>query len=144
MPAAHDLTDAQYARLLEFRTGLRRFLHWSERRAADAGLSAAQHQLLLVVRGHAAQEGPTIGDIAEALILKHHSAVGLVDRAAASGLVTRRTDPADHRVVRVRLTPKGARRLDELTALHLEELARLGPRLRELWRGLETSDALRG
>jgi hypothetical protein len=49
MPA---LDQAQYERLLRFRTGLRRFLRWSAEQAATAGLTPAQHQLLLAVRGH--------------------------------------------------------------------------------------------
>ena len=59
-----DLADADYRRLLQFRTGLRRFLHWSEEQAERAGLTAAQHQLLLAVRGHDGHQGPTIGDVA--------------------------------------------------------------------------------
>src|SRR5919108_2566777 len=57
--------DADYQRLLEFRTGLRRFLHWSEEQAQAAGVSPAQHQLLLAIRGHADARGPTIGDVAD-------------------------------------------------------------------------------
>ncbi|MDQ1521510.1 MAG: hypothetical protein QOI55_2583, partial [Actinomycetota bacterium] len=34
-----DLTDAEYERLLDFRTGIRRFLHWSEQQANDVGLT---------------------------------------------------------------------------------------------------------
>src|ERR1700747_2998504 len=101
------LTDADYEDLLMLRTGLRRFLRWSEQQAEEAGLTPAQHQLLLVVRGHADSRGPTIGEIADYLLLRHHSAVGLVDRADAAGLVTRTRDPEDHRVVRLQLTAVG-------------------------------------
>jgi DNA-binding MarR family transcriptional regulator len=132
-----DLTDEQYARLLAFRTGIRRFLHWSEEQAAEVGLTAAQHQLLLAVRGHDDPRGPTVGEIADYLLLRHHSAVGLVDRAESAGLVTRRADPDDQRVVRIRLTALGARRLRQLSELHLAELGRLAPRLRALWSGLD-------
>src|SRR5689334_22503028 len=103
------LTDDDYRRLLDLRTGLRQFLHWSEEQAAAVGITPAQHQLMLVVRGHAESEGPTIGDIAAALLLRHHSAVGLADRAVEAGLVDRHTDARDHRVVRLRLTARGAR-----------------------------------
>ena len=74
------LTDHDYERLLAFRTDLRRFLRWSEQEAAAAGVTPAQHQLLLAIRGNPDPSGPTIGDVAEALLLPHHSAVGLVDR----------------------------------------------------------------
>lgn len=131
-----DLDDADYQRLLLFRTGLRRFLHWSEQLATEAGLTPAQHQLLLAIRGHADPRGPTVGNVAGYLRLRHHSAVGLVDRAAEAGLVLRRQDQADHRVVRLVLTAKGSLLLRQLTTLHLEELARLGPQMRPMWEGL--------
>jgi len=119
------VTDADYQRLLAFRTELRRFLHWSEERARDQGLTPAQHQLLLAIRGHDGPEGPTVGDVASALLLRHHSAVGLVDRASDAGLVRRHPDPVDQRVVRLRLTARGARVLATLSEQHLEELQRL-------------------
>src|SRR5688572_20240479 len=98
------LGDADYERLLEFRTGLRRFERWSQERAGEAGLTPAQHQLILAVRGHPGSRGPTIGDVADYLQLHHHSVVGLVDRATAAGLVQREHDPHDARVVRLALT----------------------------------------
>lgn len=80
---------------------------------------------MLAIRGHRDPAGPTIGEAADYLLLKHHSAVGLVDRAEAAGLVRRSRDAADHRVVRLRLTEAGAARLEALSALHLAELERL-------------------
>jgi DNA-binding MarR family transcriptional regulator len=132
-----DLTDPEYQRLLEFRTGIRRFLRWSEQQASEVGLTGTQHQLLLAIRGHDDPLGPTVGDVANYLLLRHHSAVGLVDRAEAAGLVTRVADREDQRVVRLRLTALGTRRLRQLSRLHLEELRRVGPRLRALWSGLD-------
>src|SRR3954451_10035401 len=71
-------TDADYHQLLELRTTLRRFLRWSADQAEEAGLTAAQHQLLLAVRGHGgAAAGPTIGELADYLLLRHHGAVQL-------------------------------------------------------------------
>lgn len=125
--------DIDYRRLLQLRTDLRRFLRWSEEQAAGAGLTPAQHQLLLTIRGHAGERGPTIGEAADSLLLRHHSAVGLVDRAEKAGLVERRRDEEDHRIVRLRLTPHGEELLERLSAVHLEELERLAPRIRGLW-----------
>lgn len=133
-----EFPDLDYSKLLAFRTGLRRFLSWSEREAAAAGLTPAQHQLLLAIRGSDAPSGPTVGDIADSLLLRHHSAVELIDRAAALGLVERRVDANDQRVVRVVLTPDGEHRLGRLSTQHVEELRRLEPSLRALWKGLET------
>lgn len=125
-------TDADYARLLAFRTTLREFQRWSQERAASLGLTPAQHQLLLAVRGHAGAAGPTIGDVSRYLLVRHHTAVGLVDRAQALGLVARVPDPADHRVVRLVLTKDGRARLRSLASQHLEELERLAPALEAL------------
>jgi len=135
MPSTLD--DADYRRLLEFRVDLRRFLHWSEEQAEKAGLTPAQHQLLLAVRGHGEADGPTIGDVAGYLLLRHHSAVGLVDRAVKAGLLERHEDPLDRRVVRLRLSARGAETLEQLSELHLEEIKRLAPRIRAISQGLE-------
>lgn len=134
------LSQADYSRLLALRTGLRRFEHWSAAAAQGAGLTPAQHQLLLAIRGHGDPPGPTIGEAADYLLLQHHSAVGLVDRAEAAGLIERRRDGDDHRVVRLHLTPDGAARLENLSALHIEELDRLALDLPDLWRGLAGID----
>jgi len=125
------LGDDDFARLLAFRDGLRRFLHWSEDRAKGVGLTASQHQLLLAVRGHGT--APSIGEVAEHLLLRHHSAVELVDRAVRAGLLERVADEADHRVVRLRLTGAGDAKLTALTTAHLEELSRLHSRFSALW-----------
>jgi DNA-binding MarR family transcriptional regulator len=130
---SRELTDADFHRLLELRTGLRRFLRWSEEQASAAGLTAAQHQLLLAIRGHLHEDGPTIGEVAGYLLLRHHSAVGLIDRAVKAGLVVRQEDLNDRRVVRLHLTQLGADILMLLTAAHFEELERLAPRMRELF-----------
>jgi DNA-binding MarR family transcriptional regulator len=120
-----SLTDADYAGLLAFRDQLRRFLHWSEQQAIEAGITPAQYQLLLAVRGHPGGT-PTVGEVAEHLLLRHHSVVGLIDRAETAALVERRPDREDHRLVRLRLTATGARVLRRLAGSHLDEL-RLRP-----------------
>jgi DNA-binding MarR family transcriptional regulator len=134
-----QLEDRDYRRLLQFRVDLRRFLHWSEEQAEKAGLTPAQHQLLLAIRGHhgAEGEGPTIGDVAGYLLLRHHSAVGLVDRAVKAGLIERREDPVDRRMVRLSLSLLGSRTLEQLSELHLEEIKRLAPRIQVISQGLE-------
>jgi uncharacterized protein YeaO (DUF488 family)/DNA-binding MarR family transcriptional regulator len=124
-----SLSDEVYVRLLALRTSLRQFERWSEQPAQAAGLTPAQHQLLLAIRGHGDARGPTIGDVADQLLLRHHSVVGLIDRADAAGLVRRVRDDQDHRVVRLHLAPAGAKRLEALSALHLEELERLAAKL---------------
>jgi DNA-binding MarR family transcriptional regulator len=134
------LDQSDFEHLLELRSGLRRFLRWSEDQAKAAGLTAAKHQLLLAIKGHPDPAGPTIGDIANYLVLRHHSAVGLVDRAAGDGLVKRRRDGASKSVVRVTLTPGGSAKLDALAEAHLQEIAHLAPTMRTLWAQLEQSE----
>ncbi len=124
------VTDQDYARLLEVRTGLRRFERWSAEQAAAHGVTPSQHQLLLAIRGHSGADpaaGPTIRQAADYLLVRHHSAVELIDRCARAGLVERSRDADDHRVVRLRLSPRGEQILADLSGAHLEELARLTP-----------------
>ena len=125
-------SDKDYEHLLAFRTRLRRFDLWSRAAAEDHGLTHAQHQLLLAIRGHGGAEGPTIGDVAEALFVKHHTVSELVDRAQAIGLIERVRDEDDNRRVRLLLTSKGHDVLHRLTAAHLDELRRLAPLLGDL------------
>lgn len=126
------LTQRQYTDLLEFRTTLRMFERWSADQARQEGLTAAQHQLLLAVKGHPDRRGPTVSDVAGYMYVRHHSAVELIDRAAEAGLVERLRDEGDGRVVRLALTPEGSARLRALSEMHLEELLRLTPILEHL------------
>ncbi len=134
------LTQSDFEHLLELRSGLRRFLRWSEQQAIGVGLTPAKHQLLLAIRGHPDPAGPTIGELAEYLALRHHSTVGLVDRAVKDGLVRRNPDAVSKSVVRVGLTPAGAAKLDKLSEVHMQEIAHLAPTMRTLWRALEQGD----
>ena len=77
---SRELTEEEYQRLLRLRDGLRQFLDWSGRKAVAAGITPAQHQLLLAIRAH--QPGaPSLRDVAEHLLTRHHSTVQLIDRA---------------------------------------------------------------
>jgi DNA-binding MarR family transcriptional regulator len=126
-----ELSRADFENLLAFRTSLRRFLHWSKSQAHSVGLTPAQHQLLVAVKGHRGSD-PTISDLAGYLLLRHHSVVELVDRAEAAGLVRRCSDIADGRLTRIQLTPEGERRVARLTSAHLDELRNLAPVLDQL------------
>ena len=138
MTGMRPLSREDYENLLAFRTSLRKFLHWSETRARGAGLTPAQYQLLLAVKGHPGGVPPTVGDLAGYLLLKHHSAVELIDRAETAGLVRRRGDDDDGRVIRVLLTARGEERLSQLAPAHLDELRRLAPVLDHLVAGALT------
>ena len=145
--AVPRLTRDDFEHLLAFRTSLRRFQHWSEEQAQAAGLTHVQHQLLVAVKGHPGDRPPTVGELADYLLLRHHSAVELVDRAATAGLVRRVSDPSDGRVVRVELTQLGEQRLAELTPAHLDELHRLADVLNQLttgWNGRNGRNGQKG
>lgn len=123
------LHDEDYRRLLSFRTELRDFLRWSEDAAHDSGLTPALHQLLLVVRGHPSTGGPTIGEAAEMLHVRHHSVVELAQRAEAAGLLVRVRDEQDMRRLRLELTDQGRLNLDALTREHLPRIQALAQAL---------------
>src|ERR1700761_147095 len=126
------LTRQDFERLLEFRVTLRRFHRWSEDQAQAEGLTHVQHQLLVAIKGHRGGRPPAVGDLAGYLLLRPHSTVELVDRAAAAGLVERLPDGDDGRGVRVQLTRDGDRVLRKLTRAHLERLHELATVLDEL------------
>ncbi len=133
MSESEPLHKADYERLLALRTGLRRFLHWSEEQAKATGLAPAQHQLLLAIKGHPGDRPPSVGELADHLVLRPHSAVGLIDRAQAAGLVAREPDREHSGTVRLRLTESGERHLAALATAHLAEAARLAPAMQSLW-----------
>jgi DNA-binding MarR family transcriptional regulator len=126
------LSQADYRQLAEFRHLLRRFLVFSQDAAEQAGLTAQQHQALLALKGHAGAAPMTVSELAERLAIRHHSAVGLIDRLAANGLVRRTTSPADRRQVRIEPTDEAERLLRSLSVAHREELRRIAPLLRGL------------
>lgn len=103
-------------------------------------MTPAQHQLLLAIRGHPDPAGPTVGDIADYLVVRHHTAVSLIDRAAAVRLVKRNRDPMSGSVVRLSLTEDGLARLEALSEHHREEIEHLAPTMRALWQALERAD----
>jgi DNA-binding MarR family transcriptional regulator len=133
------LTDADYERLAEFRHLLRHFLIFSEKAAARSGLTAQQHQALLAIKGFSRHEPLTTGQLAERLGIRHHSAVGLIDRLVAKSLVTRRSGADDRRQVLLELTTEAERVLSALSVAHRDELQRLAPLLRDLLAHFEPS-----
>ncbi len=134
---AVPLLDHDYRTLAGFRAALRRFLRFSEQAAAAAGLTPRQDQALLALRG-SAQRRLSVGALAFELEVRHHSAVGLVDRLTALRMVRRHTAEADRRRVEVSLTARGEGALHRLAAAHHAELAAMAPTLKTLLRSLRT------
>ncbi len=127
--AEGGLSQAQYAAMASFRYELRRFLAFSEAAAAAVGLPAQQHQALLAIAGHAGPEAPSVGLLAERLLIAPHSAAELVSRMVASGLVDKAASPQDRRRLALALTPRAWELLHGLTEAHLRELKTLQPAL---------------
>lgn len=121
-----DLKD--YRALAGIRRSMRQFLEFSAQAARDAGLTPAQHQALLAIKGMT--EPVTIGSLAAWLGIRHHSAVGLVDRLAKGKLVARAPDPDDRRRMRLALTPRADAKLAALSQVHRAELRRFSTALR--------------
>jgi DNA-binding MarR family transcriptional regulator len=127
-----SLETSDYARLAAFRQGLREFLRFSEDAAEQTGLAAQHYQAMLIIRATPEDTRISINDLARQLLIKHNSAVGLVDRLAKQGLVRRAASRQDRRKVELALTPRGRQILGKLAATHRRELERIGPELKRL------------
>jgi DNA-binding MarR family transcriptional regulator len=137
-PPHPHLDAGEYRQLATFRYALRSFLRFSESEAEKAGLTAQHYQALLVVC--ARSDEVTINDLAQQLLIRHNSAVGLVDRLSRQGLIVREPSPGDRRKVYLRLTDKGDRVLRKLAEVHREELRRIGPQLEALLHDITGDD----
>jgi DNA-binding MarR family transcriptional regulator len=126
------LRKSHYESLAAIRHALRIFLHFSEEAARRAGLTVQQHQALLALKGFPGREYAFITELAEHLQVKHHSAVGLVDRLVRRRLLRRSPSATDRRRVELHLTGHGKQVIERLSAIHLQELRQLGPALRDL------------
>ncbi len=120
-----------YRVLAQFRQRIREYLRFSEKAARDAGLEPQQYQFLLALKGLPEGVAPSVGELAERLLIAHHSAVGLVDRLEARGLVRRLRDPDDGRRIMLALTPRGERTIGQLVTYHTQTLRRSAPELIE-------------
>ena len=127
-----ELSLADYRLLAEFRYLLAKFLSFSAHAADTAGLAPRQHQALLAIKGYPGGGPVTVGDLAERLGIRHHSAVGLVDRLVQSGYLVRRADPLDRRRAILSLTTGAEQVLAALSAAHRDELRRIAPLLKPL------------
>jgi DNA-binding MarR family transcriptional regulator len=134
-----NLATRDYAQLAEFRRALRGFLRFSEEAAAAVGLTSQHYQAMLVLRGCPDDRRVTINDLAQQLLIKHNSAVELVDRLVEEGLIVREASSTDRRKVELRLTVRGREVLAKLAAVHRAELRRAGPLLGRFFSDLSRS-----
>jgi DNA-binding MarR family transcriptional regulator len=118
-----------YHALAEFRYDIRRFLNFSEGTVHAAGIEPQQHQAMLAIKGLPAHRVATISVLAERLLIQHHSAVELVNRLEAKGLIRRARGIADRREVVLTLSARGEKVLKHLTQPHRAELQSAAPKL---------------
>lgn len=137
---ADGLAARDYAALADFRYGIRKFLAFSEAAASRVGLPPQQHQALMAIAAHTGPEPPSVGYVAERLLLAPHTAAELVSRCAAAGLIEKSPSERDRRRAELRLTPRAFEILAELTEAHLEELRAIKPSLQRLLSELETRE----
>jgi DNA-binding MarR family transcriptional regulator len=116
------ITTAEYRALAELRYRIRHFVQEGDAAARRSNLEPQQYLMLLAIRGLPAGAASTIRTLAERLALKHHSAVELIDRLQAHGLVRRSRSAADRREVLVSLSPRGAKLLEQVAQRRLGEL----------------------
>jgi DNA-binding MarR family transcriptional regulator len=121
------LSTQQFAAIASFRYELRRFLAFSEAAAAEVGLPAQQHQALLAIMGHGGT--PSIGLLAEQLLIAPHTAAELVSRMVEAGLVEKAPSAHDRRRMELTITPKARALMHRLTTAHVRELETLEPAL---------------
>lgn len=136
-PSRRKLTGEDYAALGAFRYALRRFLAFSEAGAAAHGLTPQQHQALLAVRAHAGPEPISVGALAQSLLIKNHSALGLVERLVERGMLLRAPSPHDRRRVILSLTPQGAAVLETISRNNLGQLKSTMPAFTDLMQAME-------
>jgi DNA-binding MarR family transcriptional regulator len=129
----HRLATRDYARLAAFRYALRKFLRFSEQAAAVRGITGQHYQAMLILRACPEDRRTTINDLAQQLLIKHNSAVELVDRLVDENLVVREASRADRRKVELSLTARGRQVLARLAAMHRRELQRIGPILKRFF-----------
>ena len=139
-----QLGTRDYAQLASFRHSLRGFLRFSEAAAAQEGLTSQHYQAMLILRGQAEGLQLSIADLAQQLLIKHNSAVWLVDRLVKEGLVLRQLSADDRRRAELLLSPRGRQVLARLAAKHRKELQRLGPIMRHFFAELARNQDAEG
>jgi DNA-binding MarR family transcriptional regulator len=127
--ASGKFSATDYEALAAFRYQIRQFLHFSEEAARVAGLNPQQHQMLLALKGLPKGVEPNVGEIADRLHIRHHSAVELIERLVHKGLIRKQRGDEDRRHVLLEVTVKAERILQKLSLAHREQLESMGPEL---------------
>ena len=130
------ISTREYRALAEWRYRIRHFIQEGDSAAVASGLEPQQYLMLLAIRGLPTGEEPKISVLAERLAIKHHSAVELIDRLQARGLVRRKHSSRDRRQVLVSLLPRGQKLLEKVVLKRIGELRASGAALVDALRAL--------
>jgi len=134
------LTIEDYRSLAEFRSQLRSYVKFGERLARESNLAPRQYEMLVALKGLSSELRPRMSQLAERLQIQHHRVAELADRMEEVGLVRRKRDNSDRRVVLLLLTAAGEKIIRELVVAHRKELSSRGPSLvQSLQRALSSS-----
>ena len=80
---------------------------------------------VLAELARAPEQGFTFVELSRLLLVTSGNLTGIIDRLEADGLVKREAEATDRRVTRMRLTPLGRRRMDEIIPLHAADVAEM-------------------
>jgi DNA-binding MarR family transcriptional regulator len=127
--AVKRTSTPDYRAMAELRYRIRLFLREGDAAARSAGLEPQQYLMLLAIRGLPDRCPAKIQSLADSLLIKHHSAVELIDRMEKNGYVRRTRGREDRRQVLVSLLPKGQRVLERVVQQRLGELRTGGRQL---------------
>jgi DNA-binding MarR family transcriptional regulator len=119
------LSKSDFVARARLRHQLRLFERFTEEAALAEGVTLTQYLLLLQIKGRPDRSWALVGELADCLVLRHHTTVELVSRCESAGLVRRERAQDDLRKVRVVLTPAGERTVARIAGVHDEELTRL-------------------
>jgi DNA-binding MarR family transcriptional regulator len=119
---------------------VRKFLAFSESGAVAQAITPQQHQALLAIKAHDAAEPMSVSELAACLLIKTHSAVGLVGRLVDRGMVERQPSERDRRRILLRLTRAGGRVLETISRKNLGKLKTTMPVFIDLMNALEQLD----
>ena len=92
---------------------------------AQHGLESWEYDVLATLRRSGPPYELTVGEMLESMMLASGTISHRIDRLEGRGLVERRADPADGRVVRVRLTRAGRSLVDRTMLDHAANETRL-------------------
>ena len=131
-PTHDDRID--YGIIAAWRSTLRDFMTSSKAILKEHNVTSMQYQAMLAVRISEEPEGITVNGLAAALGIRHNSAVGLINRLEAQGHIQRVRSQRDRRVAHLRITPEGEVVLKALAEAHRDQLSRIRPEMRRIFK----------